>query len=66
MFKFRIFQYEIASQSREVEAGRSKARAGLRAVLRIPEGVPFRVEAEALEPMDVTLDSLSTYVSGVR
>ncbi len=63
MFKFRIFQYQIASQSREVEAGRSKARAGLRAVLRIPEDVPFRVEAEALEPVEVTLDSLSTYVS---
>ena len=46
-----------------MEAGRSKARAGLRAVLRIPENAPFRVEAEALEPLDVTLDSLSTYVS---
>lgn len=63
MFKFRIFKYQIASQSREVDAGRSKARAGLRAVLRIPEDVPFRVEAESLEPLDVTLDSLSAYVS---
>ncbi|GMR12941.1 MAG: TolC family protein [Gemmatimonadota bacterium] len=63
MFKFRIFQYEVASQSREVEAGRAKARAGLRAVLRIPKNVPFRVEAEALEPVDVTLDSLATYVA---
>ena len=63
MFKFRIFQYEVASQSREVEAGRTKARAGLRAVLRIPEDTPFRVEAEALEPVEVTLDSLSTYIA---
>lgn len=62
MFKFRLFQYDIGRRAREVEGGAIKARSGLRAAMGLEEGVPFRVEDTSLEPMDVALDSLSTYL----
>lgn len=62
MNKFQIFQYQIRSRSREVEAGSTKARSAFKAVLGIPDGVPFRVDATSLEPTDVTLDGLATYI----
>ncbi len=62
MNKFQIFQYQVRSRSREVEAGRKKARSALKAVLGLPDGVRLRVESTSLEPTDVTLDALASYI----
>ena len=62
LFKFRLFQYDVGRRSRELEGEATKARAGLRALLRLGEGVPFRVETTDLEPLDVALDSLGAYL----
>lgn len=66
LFKFRLFEYEIQSRSREVAAGADEARAGLRAAMGLPDGTPYRLEREVLEPLDVTLDSLSVYMEMAR
>lgn len=63
MNKFTIFQFQVRSRSREVEAGNTKARSALRAILGIPDGVPFRVEATSLEPLDITLEGLASYTN---
>ncbi len=62
LFKFRLFKYEVSSQSREVDTGRAKAISALRALIGLPDDVPVRVATESLEALDVTLDSLPEYV----
>jgi len=62
LFKFRIFRYEAYRRTREVEARTREAEAGLRAALGLDEGTTVRPADEALEPEEVTLDSLSAYM----
>lgn len=62
LFKFRIFRYEAYRRTREVESRIREAEAGLRAATGYGEGTTLRPAAEALEPREVTLDSLEAYV----
>ncbi|MGI9625360.1 MAG: TolC family protein [Longimicrobiales bacterium] len=62
LFKFRLFKYQVGQRARQLDAEAQKARGGLRALLRLGDRVPFRVETEDLEPLDVALDSLETYL----
>lgn len=62
LFKFQIFRYEIESRRRELESRLGQARGGLRAAMGVPEGTPVRTRTSVLEPVEVTLDSLSTYM----
>jgi len=62
MFKFEIFRYEAHRRNRELQARAAEARAGLRAALGLPEGTPYRPAVTALEPVEVELDSLETYL----
>lgn len=61
-FKFQIFRYEVSSRRREGEARLREARAGLRAAMGLDESRPFRVESGVLEPVDVELEELDTYL----
>lgn len=61
LFKFELFRYDVESRKREAEDRVEMARAGLRAAMGLPEGTPYRVETEALAPLDATLDSLPRY-----
>lgn len=62
MFKFELFRYEVSSQTREVEASQTKALAAFRALVSIPDGVPFRLADESLQTLDITLDNLPVYL----
>lgn len=62
LFKFQIFRYEAYRRTREVESRTREAEAGLRAALGIEEATTVRPAAEALEPEEVALDSLSAYM----
>ncbi len=66
LFKFEIFEYEVSRRSRELEAAALEAREGLRAAMGLDRGVQVLVETDRLEPLDVTLDSLSTYLAMAR
>jgi outer membrane protein TolC len=63
MFKFTLFKYEVGRRGREVQAGVTQAREGLRAMIGLPSGVPIRVEADELLSVEVTLDSLDVYIA---
>jgi len=66
MFKFRIFQYEVSSQTREASTGRTKTLSALRSLIGLPDEVTLAVATESLEPLNVDLDSLSTYIAEAR
>ena len=66
LFKFRLFKYEINSRAREVADVTDKALAGLRAAMGVDAGVSIGVETTTLEPVDVSLDSLDTYLEAAR
>jgi len=62
LFKFEIFKYQVRSQTREVESGRTKALAALKAMVGVPDSVPIRLADASLDALQVELDSLSAYV----
>ncbi len=63
LFKFQIFEFEIGRRHREALDGVEMGRAALRAAVGLEEGRPFRLDTEALEPVDVTVDSLPVYLA---
>lgn len=63
LFKFEIFKYEVGSRAREVETGHAKALEALAALIGVPEGTELRVATESLEAPEVSLDSVSAYIS---
>ncbi|MDT8340327.1 MAG: TolC family protein [Longimicrobiales bacterium] len=62
MFKFELFRYEVSSQMREVDASRSRAFSGLKALLGLPDDTPVRLADQELYAMEVELDSLPDYI----
>lgn len=66
LFQFRIFQYEINRRIRELEARRAETRAGLQAAMGVAPDVPVEVETGVLEPVEVELDSLESYLRMAR
>jgi outer membrane protein TolC len=66
LFKFELFKYEVTSQSREVETGRTKAVAAMRALLGLGEDVVLEVATGSLEELDVEVGELADYLDAAR
>lgn len=65
-FKFRIFEYEIHKRHRMLLDRVATGREGLRAAMGLEEGTPVRVERTVLEPVEVTLEAPSHYMTMAR
>ncbi len=66
LFKFQVFEYEVARRSREVADNLELALEALRAALGYPEGTPLRLADDELTVPDVTLEPLESYLEAAR
>jgi outer membrane protein TolC len=62
VFKFQMFEYDVASQNRQLEAERTKAIEGLRVLIGVPAGTVLDVATEDLGMPAIDLASLDDYL----
>lgn len=63
LFKVQVFRYEVEKRFREAHQKTELARTALAVAIGLDEGSPLALIGEPLAALDVTLDSLTTYLA---
>ncbi len=63
LFKFQLFEYEVAKRHRETQERIEVGRSALSAAIGLDPTLPIDIASKKLEPQRVAIDSLSVYLA---